>query len=568
MMADIKDIKQNSQEIWKDLNGLDPNYTVRVSNTGKVSLKIHGTRDSKGRLYVNIGGSDIPVDYLIAKAFIANPQSGNDIRHKDNNMGNNTVSNLEWFFNPEIDSLFTPTALVNKIQPHQNPMVSSISTMNKPSSVQSQQSSSQNSPVQPRIDYSAPTVYNYVTKDNTPKLEDVPNSQFNQMKTRQEQAQIDKQIQELHDEYQKKINSLRETGSLTPQSSQPSYADSISYTQQQSYGAAEIFRPRKQSHIVNIPDKLKDDDDAQYNNYGGSSGSQNPMASQSQASSQQSNNSGLRSPFVNYDSGGQQPAMNLQPFTNVQPSMNPQNVQENSSSVKGVEYNRLDQLNPSAQNAIIQTLVQNQVGGNSQYNNQYNGQYKVPKQETVELDMSKGSPLINPRDNGIVYQRVEKPATSYEDWEGGTDLNTLQVKAQKIVEIPMEKLMEEGVRGGNYNKKKVCCTLRNGAEKIFDSVTEAAEFCGVDHSAISKCCRGNIGLVKGMHFRYVELKDIESVLDMYINDIAEAAGNKPEVDLTPRKRGRPAGTTKEAMAVRRALEAAQKKKSKRKNKRT
>lgn len=564
MMADIKDIKQNSQEIWKDLNGLDPNYTVRVSNTGKVSLKIHGTRDSKGRLYVNIGGSDIPVDYLIAKAFIANPQSGNDIRHKDNNMGNNTVSNLEWFFNPEIDSLFTPTALVNKIQPHQNPMVSTMSVMTKSSAVQSQQSSSQNSPVQPRIDYSAPTVYNYVTKDNTPKLEDVPNSQFNQMKTRQEQAQIDKQIQELHDEYQKKINSLRETGSLTPQSSQPSYADSISYTQQQSYGAAEIFRPRKQSHIVNIPDKLKDVDDTQYNNYGGSSGSQNPMTSQPQTSSQQPNGSGLRSPFVNYDSDVQQPAMNLQPSMNVQQSMNPQNVQENSSSVKGVEYNRLEQLNPSAQNAIIQTLVQNQVGGNSQYN----GQYKVPKQETVELDMSKGSPLINPRDNGIVYQRVEKPATSYEDWEGGTDLNTLQVKAQKIVEIPMEKLMEEGVRGGNYNKKKVCCTLRNGAEKIFDSVTEAAEFCGVDHSAISKCCRGNIGLVKGMHFRYVELKDIESVLDMYINDIAEAAGNKPEVDLTPRRRGRPAGTTKEAMAVRRALEAAQKKKSKRKNKRT
>ena len=563
MMADIKDIKQNSQEIWKDLNGLDPNYTVRVSNTGKVSLKIHGTRDSKGRLYVNIGGSDIPVDYLIAKAFIANPQSGNDIRHKDNNMGNNTVSNLEWFFNPEIDSLFTPTALVNKIQPHQNPMVSTMSAMTKSSAVQSQQSSSQNSPVQPRIDYSAPTVYNYVTKDNTPKLEDVPNSQFNQMKTRQEQAQIDKQIQELHDEYQKKINSLRETGSLTPQSSQPSYADSISYTQQQSYGSAEIFRPRKQSHIVNIPDRLKDDDDAQYNNYGSSSVSQNNMASQSQAS-QQSNNSGLRSPFVNYDSDIQKPAINLQQSMNVQPSMNPQNVQENSSSVKGVEYNRLDQLNPNAQNAIIQTLVQNQVGGNSQYNSQY----KVPKQETVELDMSKGSPLINPRDNGIVYQRVEKPATSYEDWEGGTDLNTLQVKAQKIVEIPMEKLMEEGVRGGNYNKKKVCCTLRNGAEKIFDSVTEAAEFCGVDHSAISKCCRGNIGLVKGMHFRYVELKDIESVLDMYINDIAEAAGNKPEVDLTPRKRGRPAGTTKEAMAVRRALEAAQKKKSKRKNKRT
>ena len=563
MMADIKDIKQNSQEIWKDLNGLDPNYTVRVSNTGKVSLKIHGTRDSNGRLYVNIGGSDIPVDYLIAKAFIANPQSGNDIRHKDNNMGNNTVSNLEWFFNPEIDSLFTPTALVNKIQPHQNPMVSTMSAMTKSSAVQSQQSSSQNSPVQPRIDYSAPTVYNYVTKDNTPKLEDVPNSQFNQMKTRQEQAQIDKQIQELHDEYQKKINSLRETGSLTPQSSQPSYADSISYTQQQSYGSAEIFRPRKQSHIVNIPDRLKDDDDAQYNNYGGSSVNQNNMASQSQAS-QQSNNSGLRSPFVNYDSDIQKPAINLQQSMNVQPSMNPQNVQENSSSVKGVEYNRLDQLNPNAQNAIIQTLVQNQVGGNSQYNSQY----KVPKQETVELDMSKGSPLINPRDNGIVYQRVEKPATSYEDWEGGTDLNTLQVKAQKIVEIPMEKLMEEGVRGGNYNKKKVCCTLRNGAEKIFDSVTEAAEFCGVDHSAISKCCRGNIGLVKGMHFRYVELKDIESVLDMYINDIAEAAGNKPEVDLTPRKRGRPAGTTKEAMAVRRALEAAQKKKSKRKNKRT
>lgn len=100
---------QTQEEIWKDVVGYEGLY--QVSNLGRVrSLgfdkwhkgKILNCRfDSRGRyLYVSLhknGNSiRISVHRLVAITFIPNPKKLPCVNHKDENMSNNKVENLEW----------------------------------------------------------------------------------------------------------------------------------------------------------------------------------------------------------------------------------------------------------------------------------------------------------------------------------------------------------------------------------------------------------------------------------------------------------------------------------------
>lgn len=95
-------------EIWKDVIGYEGKY--EVSNTGKVrslhfsrgnevkELKL--TNDKNGYKAVSLWNdgkqSTGKVHRLVAQAFLPNPYNYPQINHKDENVANNHVDNLEW----------------------------------------------------------------------------------------------------------------------------------------------------------------------------------------------------------------------------------------------------------------------------------------------------------------------------------------------------------------------------------------------------------------------------------------------------------------------------------------
>jgi len=99
------------QEIWKDIDGYEGSY--QVSNTGKVrslDRKVHNyiktgrvlkaKNNGHGYLDVSLSGKTKQkhayIHILVAKAFIPNPNSYEQVNHKDFNKANNCVDNLEW----------------------------------------------------------------------------------------------------------------------------------------------------------------------------------------------------------------------------------------------------------------------------------------------------------------------------------------------------------------------------------------------------------------------------------------------------------------------------------------
>ena len=105
-------------EIWKDIKGYEGLY--QISNKGRVKSlrrairvaeKLGGFRVKGERILLhdvgkfgyhrvhllkNHKGKHLLVHRLVADAFIDNPMNLPQINHKDENKGNNVVSNLEW----------------------------------------------------------------------------------------------------------------------------------------------------------------------------------------------------------------------------------------------------------------------------------------------------------------------------------------------------------------------------------------------------------------------------------------------------------------------------------------
>lgn len=96
------------QEVWKDIEGFEGKY--QVSNLGNVkSLNYNGTKYARnlqpkknigGYLWVDLWKNGVPhhwlIHRLVAISFIDNPNNFPIINHKDENILNNSVDNLEW----------------------------------------------------------------------------------------------------------------------------------------------------------------------------------------------------------------------------------------------------------------------------------------------------------------------------------------------------------------------------------------------------------------------------------------------------------------------------------------
>lgn len=104
-------------EIWRDVYGYDGFY--EISNMGRC-ITHHAKGSSKytkqGRLKNKVFGSNGYAMYslhkdgtskshlthrLVAQAFISNPQNKSEVNHKDEDISNNNVDNLEWVTSKE-----------------------------------------------------------------------------------------------------------------------------------------------------------------------------------------------------------------------------------------------------------------------------------------------------------------------------------------------------------------------------------------------------------------------------------------------------------------------------------
>lgn len=96
------------EEVWKDVKGYDGLYLVsNLGNVKSLNYRRRGCvknlkpkKNRGGRLWVELYKDGKPacaqVHRLVAIAFIPNPGNLPQINHKDENVTNNAVTNLEW----------------------------------------------------------------------------------------------------------------------------------------------------------------------------------------------------------------------------------------------------------------------------------------------------------------------------------------------------------------------------------------------------------------------------------------------------------------------------------------
>ena len=94
----------NSIEIWKDVPDFEGYYEVsslgRVRNCRTKKIKAQSIQTNgkyyQCSLWKNNKEKRVLTHRCVAKAFISNPLDKEHVNHKDKNVFNNTLSNLEW----------------------------------------------------------------------------------------------------------------------------------------------------------------------------------------------------------------------------------------------------------------------------------------------------------------------------------------------------------------------------------------------------------------------------------------------------------------------------------------
>ena len=87
-------------EEWKQIKGLPSCYEISSAGNIRIDWVDHyepvETKDIKTGTVAYILSNTYKVHRLVAEAFLPNPEGKKMVRHKDGNLFNNDVSNLEW----------------------------------------------------------------------------------------------------------------------------------------------------------------------------------------------------------------------------------------------------------------------------------------------------------------------------------------------------------------------------------------------------------------------------------------------------------------------------------------
>lgn len=104
---------KRNKEFWRTISGYEPTYQVKVSDRGRVVIVPEIKTDDDGREFVVLAGRDVPIDLLVAQAFIPN-SSGSEVPiHKNGNMADSRVLNLKWL--PHAEDPDAPGRMTNML---------------------------------------------------------------------------------------------------------------------------------------------------------------------------------------------------------------------------------------------------------------------------------------------------------------------------------------------------------------------------------------------------------------------------------------------------------------------
>lgn len=96
-------------------------------------------------------------------------------------------------------------------------------------------------------------------------------------------------------------------------------------------------------------------------------------------------------------------------------------------------------------------------------------------------------------------------------WAYADEVNNVDML--RISEEKRQRLIEEGIRIGNAKQRK--CVMQLTSEgvlvQVWPSLTEAAKSNGMSIAAICHCCKGITRTSGGYNWRYVDMKDLDSL---------------------------------------------------------
>lgn len=86
------------KEIWKPIKGYEELY--EISNFGRIRRYLQLNTNNKGYKHITLikdnKKTDVSIHRLVAEAFLPNPYNLPCVNHKDENLSNNFVNNLEY----------------------------------------------------------------------------------------------------------------------------------------------------------------------------------------------------------------------------------------------------------------------------------------------------------------------------------------------------------------------------------------------------------------------------------------------------------------------------------------